>query len=105
MCGIFYVLLVLYIFFFKQKTAYEMRISDWSSDVCSSYLIDIPTIAVGNIFEVDHVNSIIAAGRADLCALARPHQMDPNWTIHAAAMQDYKDAPVPEQYKIGRAHV
>ena len=63
--------------------------------------IDIPTIAVGNIFEVDHVNSIIAAGRADLCALARPHQMDPNWTIHAAAMQDYKDAPVPEQYKSG----
>src|SRR3546814_5652223 len=97
-----------------------MRISDWSSDVCSSDLqpvygrmfqtpfsdqirneIDIPTIAVGNIFEVDHVNSIIAAGRADLCALARPHQMDPNWTIHAAAMQDYKDAPVPEQYKRG----
>lgn len=63
--------------------------------------IDIPTIAVGNIFEVDHVNSIIAAGRADLCALARPHQMDPNWTIHAAAMQDYEDAPVPEQYKSG----
>ncbi|MGV1683878.1 bifunctional salicylyl-CoA 5-hydroxylase/oxidoreductase [Sphingopyxis sp. NJF-3] len=63
--------------------------------------VDIPTIAVGNIFDADHVNSIIAAGRADLCALARPHQMDPNWTIHAAAMQDYKDAPVPDQYKSG----
>lgn len=63
--------------------------------------VDIPTIAVGNIFEIDHVNSIIAAGRADLCALARPHQMDPNWTLHAAAAQQLKTAPVPEQYKSG----
>jgi anthraniloyl-CoA monooxygenase len=63
--------------------------------------VDIPTIAVGNIFEIDHVNSIIAAGRADLCALARPHQMDANWTLHAAAAQQIKQAPVPEQYKSG----
>lgn len=63
--------------------------------------VGIPTIAVGNIFEVDHVNSIIAAGRADLCALARPHQMDPNWTLHAAAAQQYQAAPVPVQYKSG----
>jgi anthraniloyl-CoA monooxygenase len=63
--------------------------------------VDIPTIAVGNIFEIDHVNSIIAAGRADLCALARPHQMDANWTIHAAAAQQLKEAPVPNQYKSG----
>lgn len=63
--------------------------------------VDVPTIAVGNIYEIDHVNSIIAAGRADLCALARPHQMDPNWTIHAAAVQQLKTAPVPEQYKSG----
>ncbi len=63
--------------------------------------VDIPTIAVGNIFEIDHVNSIIAAGRADLCALARPHQMDPNWTLHAAAAQQLRTAPVPEQYKSG----
>jgi anthraniloyl-CoA monooxygenase len=59
------------------------------------------TMAVGNIYEVDHVNSIIAAGRADLCAMGRPHQMDPNWTIQAAARQQYKDAPVPQQYKSG----
>ena len=39
--------------------------------------VGIATIAVGNIFEADHVNSIIAAGRADLCALARPHLADP----------------------------
>jgi anthraniloyl-CoA monooxygenase len=43
---------------------------------------NIPTIAVGGIFEADHVNSIIAAGRADLCAIARPHIEDPAWTIH-----------------------
>ena len=47
--------------------------------------VGIATIAVGAIFEPDHVNSIIAAGRADLAALARPHLADPYWTLHAAA--------------------
>jgi anthraniloyl-CoA monooxygenase len=63
----------------------------------------IATMAVGNIFEVDHVNSILAAGRADLCCLARPHLMDPNWTLRAAAQQGYRgDAvKVPEQYLTG----
>ena len=46
-------------------------------------IIGIATMAVGNIFETDHVNSIIAAGRADLCCLARPHLLDPNWTLRA----------------------
>ncbi len=45
----------------------------------------IPTIAVGAIFEADHANSIIAAGRADLCAIARPHLADSAWTLHEAA--------------------
>jgi anthraniloyl-CoA monooxygenase len=63
--------------------------------------LGVATMSVGNIFEIDHVNSIIAAGRADLCAMGRPHQMDPNWTIHAAAAQQLDDAPVPEQYKSG----
>ncbi len=49
--------------------------------------VGIPTIAVGNIFEGDHVNTIIAAGRADLCAIARPHLADPAWTLHEAAKQ------------------
>jgi anthraniloyl-CoA monooxygenase len=53
--------------------------------------LHVPTIAVGNIFEADHVNTIIAAGRADLCALARPHLADPAWTLHAAAEQGVKD--------------
>ncbi len=47
--------------------------------------VDIATMAVGAIFEPDHVNSILMAGRADLCALARPHLADPYWTLHAAA--------------------
>ncbi|HWA63925.1 MAG TPA: bifunctional salicylyl-CoA 5-hydroxylase/oxidoreductase [Caulobacteraceae bacterium] len=63
--------------------------------------VGVATIAVGNIFEVDHVNSILVAGRADLCALARPHQMDPNWTLRAAAQQKVDDPPVPLQYQSG----
>ncbi len=47
--------------------------------------VGIATMAVGAIYEPDHVNSIIMAGRADLCALARPHLADPYWTLHAAA--------------------
>jgi len=62
----------------------------------------MPTIAVGNIFEPDHVNSIIAAGRADLCCLARPHLSDPYWTLRAAAQQGIQDVPWPKQYEAGR---
>ena len=47
--------------------------------------VGIATMAVGAISEADHVNSIIAAGRADLCAVARPHLADPAWTLHEAA--------------------
>lgn len=64
---------------------------------------NVPTIAVGNIYEIDHVNSILAAGRADLVALARPHLIDPYWTLRMAAEQDV--APdriaVPKQYAAG----
>src|SRR4029079_10921642 len=62
----------------------------------------IPTIAVGNITEADQVNAIIAAGRADLCALARPHLVDPQWTLHAAAQLGYTAQPWPPQYLSGR---
>jgi anthraniloyl-CoA monooxygenase len=64
--------------------------------------VGVPTIAVGNIFEADHVNTIIAAGRADLCALARPHLADPAWTLHAAAEQGYTDIAWPKQYLGGK---
>ena len=53
----------------------------------------IATMAVGNIYEPDHVNSILLAGRADLCCLARPHLADPYWTLHAAA----KFGPLPNR--------
>jgi anthraniloyl-CoA monooxygenase len=62
----------------------------------------VPTIAVGNITEADQVNAIIAAGRADLCALARPHLADPNWTLHAAAQLGYRDQWWPVQYQSGK---
>jgi anthraniloyl-CoA monooxygenase len=61
----------------------------------------IATMAVGNIYEVDHLNSIIAAGRADLCCLGRPHLWDPYWTLRAAAQQGY-DMPWPKQYLTGK---
>jgi anthraniloyl-CoA monooxygenase len=62
----------------------------------------IPTIAVGNITEADQVNAVIAAGRADLCALARPHLVDPFWTLHAAAELGYSAQHWPRQYLTGR---
>jgi len=52
--------------------------------------VAVPTIAVGAISSYDDVNSIIVAGRADLCALGRVHLNDPNWTLHAALDQDYQ---------------
>jgi len=67
--------------------------------------VGIATVAVGNIFEADQVNGIIAAGRADLCALARPHLADPFWTLHAAAQLDYTDIEWPEQYLTGKAQL
>jgi anthraniloyl-CoA monooxygenase len=62
----------------------------------------IATIAVGNIFEGDHVNTIIAAGRADLCAVARPHLADPSWTLHEAAKQGFTDVWWPLPYLGGK---
>lgn len=67
--------------------------------------VGIATMAVGAIFEPDHVNSIIAAGRADLCALARPHLADPFWTLHAAAQLGYSDIVWPPQYLNGKAQL
>ena len=60
----------------------------------------IPVIAVGAISSYDDVNTIILAGRADLCALARPHLWDPHWTLHAAADQGVEVDWIP-QYRSG----
>jgi anthraniloyl-CoA monooxygenase len=64
--------------------------------------VGIKTIAVGAISEADHANSIIAAGRADLCAIARPHLADPAWTLHEAAKLQSRHVEWPKQYLSGR---
>lgn len=66
--------------------------------------VDLPAIAVGVISSHDDVNSILLAGRADLCALGRVHLYDPSWTLHAAAEQDYTGpgATWPDPWNAGR---
>lgn len=65
--------------------------------------LNVPVITVGAISSWDDVNSLLLAGRADLCALARPHLHDPHWTLHAAADQGYSGpgAPWPLPYRAG----
>ncbi len=60
------------------------------------------TMAVGNIYEPDHANSILMAGRADLVCLARPHLANPYWTLHAAAALGDRVEAWPEPYHAGR---
>ncbi|MFI5312550.1 MAG: bifunctional salicylyl-CoA 5-hydroxylase/oxidoreductase [Candidatus Dormibacteria bacterium] len=62
----------------------------------------IPTIAVGGIASVDDVNTILLAGRADLVALARPHLVDPYWTLNAAIDLQYRGHAWPVQYLKGQ---
>jgi anthraniloyl-CoA monooxygenase len=65
----------------------------------------IATIAVGAISEADHVNSIIAAGRADLCAVARPHLANPAWTLTEAARIGYAAVTWPRQYRSAKGQL
>jgi anthraniloyl-CoA monooxygenase len=65
--------------------------------------VGIATVAVGAISEADHVNMVIAAGRADLCAVARPHLADPAWTLHEAARIGHDTLTWPLQYLSGRS--
>jgi anthraniloyl-CoA monooxygenase len=62
----------------------------------------VKTMAVGNIYEADHVNSILMAGRADLVAVGRPHLADPYWTLHAASAIGDRHAAWPDPYIGGR---
>jgi anthraniloyl-CoA monooxygenase len=62
----------------------------------------VATLAVGNIYEPDHVNSILMAGRADLVCLARPHLADPYWTLHAGAEAQERSVSWPKPYWPGR---
>jgi anthraniloyl-CoA monooxygenase len=88
----------------SQKPAYGRMWQTPFSDLLRN-TVDIATIAVGNIYEPDHVNSIIASGRADLCAIARPHLADPSWTLHAAAAQDWKEQHWPQAYLSGKSQL
>ena len=65
----------------------------------------IATIAVGAISEADHVNSIIAAGRADLCAIARPHLANPAWTLTEAARIGFNPQPWPAPYQSAKSQL
>lgn len=65
----------------------------------------IATIAVGAISEADHVNSIIAAGRADLCAIARPHLANPAWTLLESAKIGYTEIEWPKQYRAAKSQL
>jgi anthraniloyl-CoA monooxygenase len=76
---------------------WQTPFSDWIRNEAG-----VRTIAVGNITEADQVNSIIAAGRADLCALARPHLSDPQWTLRAAAELGYTAQWWPRPYRSGK---
>ncbi|MDQ2908155.1 MAG: bifunctional salicylyl-CoA 5-hydroxylase/oxidoreductase [Candidatus Eremiobacteraeota bacterium] len=64
--------------------------------------LGVRTMAVGNVTDLDQINSIIASGRADLVALARPHLADPYFALHAAAQLGYEAQWWPEQYLTGR---
>ena len=64
--------------------------------------VGIKTMAVGNIYEADHVNSILMAGRADLVCLARPHLSDPYWTLRAGTQIGDRNETWPKPYLTGR---
>ena len=59
-------------------------------------------MAVGNIYEADHVNSILMAGRADLVCIGRPHLAHPYWTLHAASALGDPQTDWPKPYQAGR---
>ena len=87
-----------------QKPVYGRMYQTPFSDFIRNTL-RIPTIAVGNIYEPDHVNSIVASGRADLCAVARPHLANPSWTLQAAAQLQHSEQWWPQQYLPGKSQL
>jgi anthraniloyl-CoA monooxygenase len=65
------------------------------------HAVGVPVIAVGGISTADDVNSLLLAGRADICAVGRAFLHDPAWALHAAAEQGF-DVPWPVPYEAGR---
>src|SRR6266498_957511 len=86
----------------EEKPAYGRSYQTPFADRIRNQL-GIATIAVGAISSYDDVNSIVLAGRADLCALGRAHLYDPQWTLHAAAEQGYAGpgATWPDPFRAG----
>ena len=64
--------------------------------------VGLPTMAVGAISSIDDVNTVLMAGRADLCLIARGHLVDPYWSLNAAIDIGQDDQPWPKQYLSGR---
>ena len=62
----------------------------------------IPVMAVGALLGADHANTVLAAGRADLAVMARPHLRNPYLTLHAAERYEYHEQPWPPQYLAGK---
>ncbi len=88
----------------QQKPVYGRMYQTPFADLIRNEL-GIATMAVGAISEADHVNSIVAAGRADLCAIARPHLANPAWTLLEAAKIGHVSgvgADWPVQYLSGK---
>jgi anthraniloyl-CoA monooxygenase len=63
----------------------------------------IPTMTVGAVSSIDDIHNVLVAGRADLCVMARPHLVDPYWTLNAAIDLGHTDHPFPKQYLSGLA--
>ena len=63
---------------------------------------NVPTIAVGAITDADQVNGIVASGRADLCALSRPHLADAAWVLRESAKLGWHDVAWPRAYQFGK---
>lgn len=86
----------------EAKPVYGRMFQTTFSDRIRNELRTVATMAVGNIQGWDHVNTIVVSGRADLCALARPHLYDPYLTLHAAAEQGWqRHVHWPDQYRAG----
>jgi anthraniloyl-CoA monooxygenase len=64
---------------------------------------DVPVMTVGAVSSIDDIHNILVAGRADLCVLARPHLVDPYWTMNAAIDLAYPGHHFPDQYLSGLA--
>jgi len=65
--------------------------------------VGVPTMTVGAISSVEDANTVVVTGRADLALLARPHLVDPYWTLNAALDQGYRGQAWPQQYRSGRS--